>query len=175
MSGPLAAARKSNADSCSRLVEAYPSVNRLDPASRNDIPNGSPEMACMISPYPTNIPPSQLPSMATSTSGASQARTRSRGGYPGNGATSSLSRPRIICQSRRTSMECIPRGTTIVRSTLANVTTSSTPPASPEIHLISPIMQVHATRTVQQQPQTSAFELPDGGEGDAEAGLDDLD
>ncbi|HXA61865.1 MAG TPA: hypothetical protein VNW94_22180, partial [Streptosporangiaceae bacterium] len=34
--------------------------------------------------------------------------------------------------------------------TLANVITSSTPPASPEITLISPIMQAHATRTVRR-------------------------
>ena len=76
--GPVAAAMKSMIDSCVRSPEANPSVNRLDPASRNEVLISRPSMPEIISEYPTRYSSSHALNEPTSIMGAIQLWIESR-------------------------------------------------------------------------------------------------
>ena len=73
----MAAAKKSRTDSFHRAPLAKPSVNRLEPASRNAVVQVSEDSANSSSPKPSRAPMSQLASMPISMRGASQVWARS--------------------------------------------------------------------------------------------------
>ena len=76
--GPVSAAAKSTAVSCPRSVEANPSVNRLDPASRMATRSGRWLIEYTSRPYPSRYSSSQVTRRESSAVGAAHAMILSR-------------------------------------------------------------------------------------------------
>src|SRR5262249_28075619 len=128
--GPLVAARKSSRVRFRPRPEAYPRVNRLEPASRNAVRTGSPDTASISNPYDTNSEAIHHNRVDTRTTGASQASAVSRVSYPLN-VVSRSSTHRRLRHSVRVTSEPRPRGLTTLRRTLPAVSNSSAPPMRP--------------------------------------------
>ena len=94
----------------------------------------------MSRPYPANMPTSQMSSVLISASGPSQASSRSRRSYLRVPAASRSSSRRHGCHTSFIAREVSPRGSTRVRSTLPEVSSSSAAPSSPEITRMPPII-----------------------------------